>query len=127
MRNSFENFKMQTWKIVIIYGVFLIVAGVVGFASNPEKAKTALLSGGVFGSLSIVWGFLMAKGFGWARWGALGTTLFLTLIFGWRTWVGWMAVSAGEPKHVAAALITSMLIASLALLPFLIRNRALRA
>jgi len=118
---------MQTWKIVIIYGVFLIVAGVVGFASNPEKAKTALLSGGVFGSLSIVWGFLMAKGFGWARWGALGTTLFLTLIFGWRTWAGWMDVSAGEPKHVAAALITSMLMASLALLPFLIRNRALRA
>jgi uncharacterized membrane protein (UPF0136 family) len=117
---------MQTWKIVIVYGIFLILAGVVGFASNPEKAKTALISGGVFGSLSIVWGILMAKGFGWARWGVLGMTLFLSLIFGWRTWASWMAVSAGEPKHVAAALITSMLIASLALLPFLIRNRALR-
>ncbi len=119
--------EMSTWKFVIIYGVFLIAAGVAGFASNPEKAKTALLSGGLFGCLSIVWGILMAKGFAWARWGALGMTLFLTVIFGWRAWASWMAVSAGEPKHVAAVLITSMLLASLALLPLLIRNRTARA
>ncbi|MEX1117674.1 MAG: TMEM14 family protein [Terrimicrobiaceae bacterium] len=104
---------------MIGYGIFLILVGVAGFASNPEKAKTALISGGVFGSLSVGWGILMARGFTWARWGALGMTLFLTLIFGWRTWASWAAVAAGEPKHVAAALITSMLVASLAILPFL--------
>ena len=67
-----------------------------------------------------------AKGFGWARWGALGMTAFLTLIFGWRTWASWAAVSAGEPKQTAAMLITSMLVASLVLLPFLLRGRVKR-
>jgi hypothetical protein len=118
---------MNTWKIVVIYGVFLMAVGVTGFLSNPEKAKTALISGGLFGSLSIGWGLLMAKGFGWARWGALGMTAFLSLIFGWRAWAGWAAVSAGEPKQTAAMLITSMLVASLLLLPFLIRGRVTRA
>lgn len=117
---------MNTWKIVVIYGVFLIAVGVAGYVSNPEKAKTALISGGLFGSLSIGWGLLMAKGFGWARWGALGMTAFLTLIFGWRTWASWAAVSAGEPKQTAAMLITSMLVASLVLLPFLLRGRVKR-
>jgi len=113
--------NMNAWKIVVAYGVFLIAVGLVGYASNPEKAKTALISGGLFGGLSIGWGILMAKGFSWARWGALAMTGFLTLIFGWRTWASWAAVFAGEPKQTAAILISSMLVASLVLLPFLLR------
>ena len=111
---------MKTWKLVVVYGVFLILVGLAGYASNPEKAKTALISGGVFGSLSIVWGILLARGWGWARWAAAGMVCFLTLIFGWRTWASWAAVMAGEPKQTAAILISSMLAASVLLLPFLL-------
>ena len=68
-----------TWKYVIGYGVFLIVIGLLGFASNPEKAKTALMSGGLFGTLSIIWGGLMAKGIAWGRYAATVSYTHLTL------------------------------------------------
>jgi len=48
--------------------------GLLGYLSNPEKAKTALMSGGTFGALSIVWGVLGARGFRWSLPAALATT-----------------------------------------------------
>jgi len=99
------------------YGAFLIVMGVVGYLSNPEKAATALLSGGTFGSLSIAWGAFLRRGREWARWGALATVGLLTCVFTWRATVGWLAVSAGQSeKLVAAVLITAMGLASIAML-----------
>jgi len=41
---------------LIFYGGLLVLAGLAGYLSNPEKAKTALISGGTFGALSILWG-----------------------------------------------------------------------
>ena len=46
----------KTAGYLILYGAFLIVMGLLGYLSNPEKAKTALMSGGTFGALSLVWG-----------------------------------------------------------------------
>ena len=48
----------KTAGYLILYGAFLIIMGLLGYLSNPEKAQTALLSGGTFGALSIVWGVL---------------------------------------------------------------------
>lgn len=96
------------------YGAFLVAVGVIGYLSNPEKAATALMSGGTFGTLSMVWGVLLRRGQGWARWAALATTGFLTAVFAWRATVSWLAVQGGQSqKLVAAALITAMGIASL--------------
>lgn len=107
--------KLARW--VILYGVFLIFAGAAGYLSNPEKAKTALLSGGTFGVLSILWGVLIAKGFAWSRKTALITTGFLTLVFTWRAAVGWLAVLNGNSdKFFTASLISLMLAASVAML-----------
>ena len=104
--------KLGTWMIG--YGAFLVAVGVVGYLSNPEKAATALLSGGTFGVLSAIWGGLLRRGVGWARWAAIATTGFLTAVFAWRATVTWLAFSAGNSqKLVAAALITSMGVASI--------------
>lgn len=98
---------------MIGYGAFLVGIGVIGYLSNPEKAATALISGGTFGALSVVWGALLRRGLGWARWAARAMTAFLTAVFTWRATVSWMAVLGGQPeKTVAAALITAMLAAS---------------
>ena len=95
------------------YGAFLIAIGVVGYLSNPQKAATALISGGTFGALSIAWGLLLRAGRGWALKGAIATTGFLSLVFAWRSIASWMAVINGMPeKLVAASLITAMLVAS---------------
>ena len=107
--------KLGVWMAG--YGAFLIVMGVVGYLSNPEKAATAVLSGGSFGGLSMGWGYLLRRGREWARWGALATTGLLVVVFLWRASVGWMAVNAGQSeKLVAASLITAMAVASIATL-----------
>ncbi len=106
------------------FGLFLILCGVAGYASNPAAAKTALISGGTFGTLSALWGVWMLKG---GRLGvfvaALLTTLMLCGAFTWRSIVSWQAVGAGEPKTFAASLITAMLIASILSLIQLFRAR----
>ena len=66
--------------MTIAYGLFLIACGLAGFLSNPEKAKTALISGGTFGALSILWGVLMARGARWSRGVAFGTSGFLVAV-----------------------------------------------
>jgi uncharacterized membrane protein (UPF0136 family) len=116
------NHRLGTW--LLGYGAFLGAAGVAGYLSNPEKAATALLSGGTFGALSVAWGLLLRSGRGWARTAALATTGLLALVFTWRSTAGWLAVLDGRPeKAVAAALITAMLAASVVTLVVLARGR----
>lgn len=99
-------------KWLLIYGAFLILAGVAGFLSNPEKAKTALLSGGTFGGLSIVLGVLNARGIAWARKAAFGTVVFLAVVFVWRASAGWMAVAEGRSEKLFAACLISLMLAA---------------
>ena len=115
------NLKLGNW--LLGYGAFLIAIGVAGYLSNPEKAATALISGGTFGALSIAWGLLLRAGRGWARTGAIVTTGFLSLVFSWRSIASWMAFLNGKPeKLVAASLITAMLVASVVTLVVLVRG-----
>ncbi len=113
--------RLGTW--LLGYGVFLFAVGVAGYLSNPDKAVTALASGGTFGALSLAWGLLLRSGRGWARQAAMATTGLLTLVFTWRSTASWLAVLGGNPeKRVAAALITAMLLASVATLVVLARG-----
>jgi uncharacterized membrane protein (UPF0136 family) len=106
------------------YGAFLILCGVVGYLSNPEKAKTALMSGGTFGLLNFWLGWLAFRGWRPSVPAALGTAGFLGLVFTWRATVSWMAFAEGQAeKLVAANIISAMLVATLALLLFLLRAR----
>ena len=82
-----------------------------------------MMSGGTFGGLSVLWGVLMLRGFGWARIAAWVSTLVLVAAFAWRATAGWMAYAAGEPKLFAAALITLMLVGAVASLMVLVRTR----
>lgn len=111
-------------RVVIAYGLFLMGIGLLGFLSNPEKAKTALLSGGTFGLLSIAWGVLLIRGVRWAWGAAVTTAVLLSGVFIWRASVGWMAVSGGQTeKRTAAVLITVMLAGSLVTLGLLVGLR----
>ena len=114
----------KTAGYLILYGAFLIVMGLLGYLSNPEKAKTALMSGGAFGALSIVWGVLGARGLRWSLPAALATTGLLALVFAWRASVGWLAVIDGKREKIfAASLITLMLAASVLMLLCLLKAR----
>ena len=106
----------------VVFGIFLILCGVAGYLSNPAGAKTALISGGTFGALSVLWGALMLNGFAWAKTASWVSTLVLVAAFTWRSVVGWTAYASGEPKLFAASLITLMLVASVASLAVLLRK-----
>jgi len=107
-------------KLMVGYGTFLVAMGVVGYLSNPDKATTALISGGLFGGLSVLWGILLARGQSWTRWAAIATTGLLTAVFAWRASVSWAAFSEGHPeKWVAATIISLMGLASLFMLTLL--------
>ena len=100
------------------YGLFLFTMGLLGYLSNPEKAATALKSGGLFGALSLFWALCWAAGRRWALGGALATLALVTLAFIWRSTVAWQAFLGGDgDKLVAACLISAMLVASLLVLP----------
>ena len=107
----------KTAGYLVFYGGFLILMGLAGFLSNPEKAKTALMSGGTFGAISILWGVMGARGARWSLSAAMATTSLLAIVFVWRASVSWLAVLDGHAeKQFAAGLITMMLVASIAML-----------
>ena len=115
---------MKVGPILILFGLFLILAGLAGYLSNPEKAKTALMSGGTFGLLQIGLGSLWLKG--WKPAGMIGVAVacLLAAVFTWRSSVSWMAVAEGQSEKLfAAVLITSMLIASVVAVFFVLRAR----
>src|SRR5947208_4707093 len=123
-RESLNPMNTKTAGYLILYGAFLIVMGLLGYLSNPEKAKTALMSGGTFGALSIVWGVLGARGVRWTLPAAAVTTGLLALVLVWRASVGWLAVIDGKRENIfAASLITLMLAASVLMLLCLLKSR----
>ena len=114
----------KTAGYLVFYGGFLIFMGLAGYLSNPEKAQTALMSGGASGALSILWGMLGARDVRWSLPAAMTTTSLLAIVFVWRASVGWMAVFDGRAeKQFASALITLMLAASVAMLLRLFKAR----
>lgn len=116
--------RQKLSKTLIVYGVFLILAGITGFLSNPEKAKTALMSGGTFGALSIVWGFLGLRGVSWSPRAGWITVCFLSFVFVWRSSASWQAYLGGNSdKLFAAILISLMLAASVIVLLIFFKNR----
>ena len=111
-----------------LYGVFLIVAGLIGYLSNPERAQTALISGGTFGVLAFALGFLAAGGRRWALWATAGLATMLTVVFSIRGLISWRAYLAGnEDKLFAGCLITAMLIASVSILVVVARELRAKA
>jgi hypothetical protein len=106
---------------LVAYGAFVFTMGLLGYLSNPEKAATALKSGGTVAALSVVWALGWAAQRRWALYGAATTLGLVGTVFIWRSTVSWLAYFGGEAqKLTAAALITAMLAATLVVLPRII-------
>jgi uncharacterized membrane protein (UPF0136 family) len=122
LEGAMNNGKTGRWFLG--YGGFLILCGLLGYLSNPAAAKTALISGGTFGLLSAAWGFWMLRGGGKPAWfAAAATTLLLLAAFTWRSVASWQAFFEGEPKLIAAVLISAMWVGTVASLAVLWNSR----
>lgn len=103
---------------LIGYGAFVFLMGVLGYLSNPEKAGTALKSGGMVAGLSLVWATGWWSQRRWALFGAAATLALVGAVFIWRSSVSWRAYFGGESQKLTAALlITAMFIATAVVLP----------
>ena len=103
---------------LIGYGAFVFLMGVLGYLSNPEKAGTALKSGGTVAGLSLVWAIGWWSQRRWALFGAAATLALVGAVFIWRSSVSWRAYFGGESQKLTAALlITAMFIATAVVLP----------
>jgi hypothetical protein len=134
MNNTDMKHPLAPW--LLRYGLFLLSVGIVAVMYDPKTgqlgfnpaAKTALVSGGICGGLSLAWGGLLGRGFSWARWGALVSSSLFLAAFTWRSIASWMAFAGGQTeKWFAASLITGMWFATVLLLIMLVRNRPLFA
>jgi hypothetical protein len=103
---------------LIGYGAFVFLMGVLGYLSNPEKAGTALKSGGMVAGLAVVWAIGWWGQRRWALFGAAATLTLVGIVFIWRSSVSWLAYLGGESQKLTAALlITAMFVATAVVLP----------
>jgi len=122
--NTFQPMNTQTSGHLVIFGIFMILLGVIGYMTHPEKAHTALIFGGGFGALWMLWGILSVKGVRWSWLAALATTALLALACVWRASVSWLAVANGQSeKAFASVVITLMLAVSASMLCLLLKDR----
>jgi hypothetical protein len=67
------------------YGIFLITCGIVAVIFIGSKAKTALMSGGMSGLLSILIAYFIGKGSGYAPVFGIILPAALFIVFAWRS------------------------------------------
>ena len=103
--------SVMTAGYVVISGIFVILLGVIGFMTHPEKGHTALISGGGFGALFMLWGILAAKGRRWSQFAALLTAILLGAASAWRAVLGWLAVANGQSDKVFASILITLMLA----------------
>jgi uncharacterized membrane protein (UPF0136 family) len=70
--------------LLSFYGLFLILCGILSVSFIGKKAKTALISGGTSGALSLLIAFFMSQMKGWSFIAGILLTLALVVVFAWR-------------------------------------------
>ena len=71
--------------LLYFYGVFLIISGIVSVIFIGAKAKTALISGGTSGLISLLIGYLISTDTPGARYAGILLSLALFIVFAWRS------------------------------------------
>lgn len=72
-------------SLLYAYGAFLLACGAASVVFIGMKAKTALISGGTAGSVSLAIAWLLADGSSGAQVGAFAWPLALFCVFAWRS------------------------------------------
>lgn len=71
-------------SLLLFYGAFLILCGIISVIFIGLKAKTALISGGISGLLSIASASLIYLGYNWGIFCGIFLSTALFIVFSWR-------------------------------------------
>jgi hypothetical protein len=80
-----SNFNSLLVSVLLLYGCFLILCGIVAVLFIGLKAKTALLSGGMSGVLSILIAYFVSIDIRSAPWCGIALSVTLLIVFSWRS------------------------------------------
>jgi hypothetical protein len=78
------SMELQT-SLLTLYGVFLILCGIVSVVFIGMKAKTALASGGISGVVALLMAWLISRDIDSGRIGGIALAIMLFLVFSWRS------------------------------------------
>lgn len=91
---------MNVSVLLFVYGLFLISCGILAIVFIGLKAKTALISGGLAGTMAMGAGHLVYTQTSWAPHAGLVLTLALFGVFAWRSTLTLYAVfELSSTKH----------------------------
>ncbi|CAN5463301.1 hypothetical protein BH10BAC6_BH10BAC6_06060 [soil metagenome] len=90
---------------VMIYGLFLVVCGLFGYALTGETSTSSLVNGGIFGTLVIALGFLLRQGRMWTFPASLSAVGIFTLTFIWRGVIQVRAIADGASGHLGVGIL----------------------
>lgn len=76
--------QLTVIPLLAFYGCFLIGCGIASVLVIGPKAKTALISGGISGSVSLVLSYQVSTGCDWAHGAGIVLSLALFGVFTWR-------------------------------------------
>jgi hypothetical protein len=85
--------------LLYTYGTFLILCGIVSVIFIGLKAKTALMSGGMAGSISILVGYLISTNTPYANFTGVLVTSALFCVFAWRSTKTLFTIFQLIPNH----------------------------
>lgn len=91
-----------------LYGVFLVVCGLIGYKLTGGHSASAIFNGGLFGGLLVILGALHAAGRTWTHPAALSASAIFTLTFLWRAGLFWFQVAVSG-NHVNVAVLLSVM------------------
>jgi uncharacterized membrane protein (UPF0136 family) len=111
-------------NLLLFYGFFLITCGIAAFTFIGIKAKTALISGSLTGSMALVISYYSKMNFTMAKCAAIVLTAMLFCVFAWRATITFLKLldlvseKSEERKSKAIAFLIISLMAIISMLFF---------
>lgn len=97
--------------LLLWYGAFLVLAGIVGFELTREQSTSALFNGSVFGSLIMILGVLHRQGRMWTSPASMSATAVFAFTFLWRSALQWYYTINGDTSRMTIAVLLSIMAA----------------
>jgi uncharacterized membrane protein (UPF0136 family) len=115
----------QVSTLLICYGLFLVVSGLIGYEITVEHSTSSLFNGSIFGSLLVLLGVLHRLGRMWTLPASISAAGIFSLTFLWRSGLQWMRIlNESADLTGIATLLTVMAVVSLVV--FVVLRRAYR-
>jgi uncharacterized membrane protein (UPF0136 family) len=101
--------KKMKWQsyIFLLYGIFLLVGGVMGYAKSHSTAS--LIMGSLSAALVLIGSAAMLKGNEWGYYLAMGVTTFLALFFSYRFYQSGKIFPPGVMALISLSIVIGLL------------------